>query len=108
MKPIEINAIPWDVKSLYQEAKTPALRALFGYMLKTGNTNDPTLGGAFSLIRDIEMCNGNIYRIIPAVSRSKEKEIITIAETAMAGKLKGFALTKMEIRISLKYVSDFI
>jgi hypothetical protein len=108
MKTITINAIPWDVKSLYQESSTPTRRALLGYMLKTGNTNDATLGGAFSLIRDIEMRNGKLYRIVSQVSHKQEKEIISIAETAMAGGLKSFALTKREIKSTLRHISDFI
>lgn len=108
MKNIFITATPWDVKSLYQESSTPARRALLGYMLKTGNTNDSVLGGAFSLVRDVEMRNGKLYRVIPQVSRSQEKEIIAIAETAMAGGLKSFALTKREIKRTLRHISDFI
>ena len=108
MKTIFITATPWDVKSLYQESSTPARRALLGYMLKTGNANDPILGGAFSLIRDIEMRNGRLYRITPQVSLQKEKEIIAIAETTMAGGLKGFTLSKREIKRALRNISDFI
>lgn len=107
MTKIIITATPWDTKSLYQESTSPALRALLGYMVKTGNTNDVILGGAFSLIRAIEMCNGKLYRLVSSLPKEQANEIVMVAEGAMAGNLKGFAFTQREIKKILKHISAF-
>ena len=108
MKNIKIVETVWDIKSLYKEANTPARRALAGYMLQTGKTNDVILGGAFSLLRDIESCKGKVYRLESGTTPRNEKLIISNVELAIGGGLNKFALKEREIRKTLKRINDYV
>ena len=89
-----------NVKDFYLDCTTPELRALFGYMLKTGNAHNPTLGGAFFVLRDIQNSK-KTYKLMPKVSYNKESEIINIVDTVLSGGLREFALTPREIKDTL-------
>lgn len=89
-----------NIKDFYLDSTTPELRALLGYMLKTGNVHNPTLGGAFFVLRDIQCSNG-LYVLIPRVPQGKLKQILDIVDAAYAGDLREFALTPKEIRETL-------
>lgn len=98
MKPIKVMDTYWDIKTLYQEAaQSKARRGLFGYMLKTGRTENVVFGGAFRLICDLESVpKYSAYNL--KVESSNGKEIIAAAEIAMAGGFDRFALPAREIR----------
>ena len=109
MKIIKVMETVYDIKTLYKEASTQAQRALVGYMLKTGKTNDVILGGAFTLVKDVERCKGKLYKLITrTAAEENEKQIISIAETAMAGGFNQFALSKREIRRTLKRIANYV
>ena len=92
----------WDIKSLYKEAKTPAQRALVGYMIETGKANDDLMGASFSVLRSVEKCKRKLYYLVPEVGHQDERQIISIVETTMMGGLRKYALSKREIRRILK------
>ena len=104
MKNIQITEGAWCLKSLYQAANTPATRALVGYMLKTCKAENVIYGGALYLLKDIEACKGNIYYLELCTNANDAKKIIHIAEKSLEGKYKHFALSKREIRKTLKRI----
>ena len=99
MKVITVSARTWDIKSMYQEAKTPARRALAGYIIKAGKTNDPIYGAAFTMLRGLEVCNGtqHIYDIDFKCSNEDKTQIIRIVEATRSGSLNSFSLSRREI-----------
>lgn len=108
MRNIKVIETVWDIKSLYKEATTPARRALAGYMLKTGKTNDLLLGAAFTLLREVERCKNRLYNLSFAVMPEEEKQIVAAVEIAMNGGFKKFALSKREIKRTLKRINDYV
>ena len=105
---IHVSEMGWDIKSLYSNADTKAKRGLMGYMMRTGRSDDLVFGGAFALVRDIEAysCHGNVYKL--SICSPRAKEIIAIAETAMAGGFDKFAFSKREIRRIGRRINDIL
>lgn len=99
MKNIKVRPCTWETRSLYQSAKTPAQRALAGYIVKTGNTSNPICGAAFSMLRDIEYYRQKdiIYDLLFCVGPEEQKQIVKIVEAALKGSLDRFSFTKREI-----------
>lgn len=99
MKVIYVQPHIWEVKSLYQSAQTPAQRDLAGYIIKTGNANNPICGAAFSMLREIESCRnrGLIYQLLFVVTIDEQKQILKMVETALNGGLHRFSFTKREM-----------
>lgn len=106
MKTIIVMDTYWDIKMLYREAaQSKARRGLFGYMLKTGRTENAVFGGAFRLICDIESVpKHNTYRL--HVESENGKEIIAAAEIAMAGGFDHFAISAREIKRTCRNLKD--
>ena len=103
---IKIYDIAYDTISLYRKANTPAQRALAGYIIKSGKTNDTIFGGAFNLLRGIESCNakGEIYELYPMVDKETKKKIMHVAQVTLDGKLDKFAISERERQDTIKYL----
>jgi hypothetical protein len=105
---IKIYDVVYDTTTLYKKANTDAQRAMLGYIIKSGKTNDPIFGGAFALLRSIERCNNNgeIYKLYPIVDEATEKKIVHVAQMALDGKLDKFAINETERNRTLKYLCE--
>ena len=99
MKNIKVYPHTWEMRSLYQSANTPAQRALAGYIVKTGSTNNPICGAAFSMLREVEYCQQKdiIYNLLFCVEEKDRKQIVKMVEAAIKGSLDRFSFTKREI-----------
>lgn len=100
MKKISVRQNYYDIQALYKKANTKTQRALLGYMVKGGYASDPVYGGAFTLVREIESYAG-IYILETTENSKTTKEIIHIAESAMAGLWDEFAFSEREINTIL-------
>ena len=97
MKIIEVIPTTYNIKCLYQEAKSKEQRSLLGYMLQMGHTDDGTLGGAFHLLGILsEMPKSETYTL-KWESEELAMDIITVVEAAKAGVFKKFALSRREV-----------
>lgn len=108
MKIIKLYDILYDVKTLYRKANTPAQRALVGYIVKAGLTNDSIFGGAFKLLCDVERCMNNeeIYMIHNYTEDVTEKKISHVAQLALDGKFNDFAIRKADIDSIIKALAE--
>ena len=108
MKIIKIFDTVCDTQTLYSKATTDSLQALAGYIIKSGQTNDPVLGGAFVFLRNIERCNatGEIYKLYSMVDDQTERKIIHAAQLALDGKLDRFIISETECKRTLKCLSE--
>ena len=109
MKTIKVMATIYDIRTLYKNAKTPAQRALVGYMTKTGVTTDPIFGGAFKALRSIEWCmEGDvIYSLYPLEDPVTHKKILHVAQLALDGEFNDFSVKAKEIENIIKYMNNF-
>lgn len=107
MKNIKVTETKYDLKSMYRKATNLSERALLGYMLKAGLTNDVIFGGAFAVLCAVERCTG-LYKLLPYCdSRESEKQILYIVECAMDGEWDDFAISQKEINHSLRRLSEY-
>lgn len=108
MKTIKVMESGWNLKLLYSEAiETKARRGLFGYMLRTGRCDNTVLGGAFYLLRQLESVWGKeAYTLKLESNSATAKEIIAVAEFAMAGGFDRFAPTRREMMRTMKALSE--
>lgn len=99
MKTIKVVTATNDIRTLYKKAKTPAQRALVGYMVKTGEIANPIYGGAFNLLHCIEWCMDEevIYRLYPIEDSNIVKKIVDIAQSALDGEFDSFSFSVKEI-----------
>ena len=105
MKTIKVMECGWDLKYLYKEAiQTKARRGLFGYMLRTGRCDNTTLGGAFYLLKQLEPVWGKVAYELKKYPNNGDvaKEIIAVAEFALAGGFNGFAPSCSEMKKTIK------
>lgn len=110
MKTIKVEATIYDdMRTIYKLAKTPAQRALLGYMAKAGMATDSIFGGAFKALRGIEWCmEGNvIYSLYPLEDSITHKKIIHIAQLALDGEFDSFAFSAREIESIIKCMNNF-
>lgn len=102
MKTICINETGWDLHLLYREAiQTKARRGLFGYMLRTGRTDNLIFGGAFHLLKQLEPVWGKEAYSLRSETPAA-RDIIAVAEVALAGGFDKFALSKREMRNTIR------
>ena len=108
MKIIKLYDIAYDILTLYRKAKTPAQRALAGYIIKSGKIDDPILGGAFYFLRQVEIAmeTEEIYDIYSMVAPDVKKKIIHIAQLAIDGELDKFAMSERQIKDTIKYLCE--
>jgi hypothetical protein len=110
MKTIKVEAVVYDnIRDMYRIAKTPAQRALLGYMAKAGMATDSIFGGAFKMLRGIEWCmEGNvIYSLYPLEDSVTHKKILHVAQLALDGEFDSFAFSAREIENIIKYMNNF-
>ena len=109
MKTIKVMATMPDIRILYKRAKTPAQRALLGYMTKTGVVTDSIFGGAFNLLRSIEWCvdGDEIYTLYPMEDSNTTKKIIHIAQLALDGEFDSFSIKAKEIENIIRCMNNF-
>ena len=108
MKTIKVVATIYDIRTLYKKAKTPAQRALLGYMTKAGLTNDSVFGGAFNVLRNIEWCvdGEEIYSLYPLEDAETSKKIIYVAQLALDGEFDSFSFSAREIENIIKCMNN--
>lgn len=99
MKTIKVIANTIDIRTMYKKAKTPAQRALLGYMTKTGIVTDSIFCGAFNVLCRIEWCmdGEEIYNLYPVEDSITVAKIIDIAQSALNGEFSSFAFSAREI-----------
>lgn len=98
MKIIRVMETGSDIRCLYRQATTPNQRALVGYMVRKGKTDDTILGGALHLLREIEAAERNrtVYHL--RIETPEARRIIEWVELAQLGALDRFALPAREIK----------
>ena len=108
MKIIKLYDTIYDIRSLYRKANTPAQRALVGYIIKAGLTQDPIFGGAFHLLCSVERCMGNndIYTIQSYVDTETERKISYVAQAALDGQFDSFAMRKADMETIVKSLAN--
>lgn len=108
MKTIKLYDTTYDILTLYRKAKSPAQRALAGYIVKSGELHNPIFGGAFHFLRQVEaaMATEEIYDIMPFVDADTKKRIIYIAQLAIDGELDKFAFTERQIKDNIKHLCE--
>lgn len=108
MRSIKLHAIEYDILTLYRKAKTPAQRALAGYIVKSGNIHNPIFGGAFHFLREVEHCmyDEEIYEIYSFVDSTVKKQIVHVAQLAIDGDLDKFAMSEREIKDTIKHLCE--
>ena len=103
MKNIKVMATVYNLSELYKvSGKSKARRGLFGYMLHTARPDNQVFGGAMRLVEDLESVGSNLYKL--NMEDEYGEEIAFIAEMALTGKFKKFALSKREIKKRTKYI----
>ena len=108
MKIIEVIPTSYNIKVLYQNANTKPRRALLGYMLQMGHTDDLTLGGAFNLLGELsEIPKAETYRLVWDNEESA-MDIITATEMAKAGAFRKFALSRREVKRITKNITEIV
>lgn len=108
MKIVKLYDTIYEINTLYHKANTPAQRALAGYIIKSGKTQDSIFGGAFQLLCDVERCmrNEDIYMIHSYVDRKTESMISHVAQKALNGDFNAFVLRKADIEAIVKALSE--
>lgn len=108
MRIIQLYDTTYDILTLYRKAKTPAQRALAGYIVKSGQIHNPIFGGAFHFLREVEHCmeTDEIYDIYSYVDNDIKKRIIYVAQLAIDGELDKFAMSERQIRDTIKHLNE--
>jgi hypothetical protein len=102
MKQIKVMETYYDITTLYKKAaQSKPRRALFGYMMRTGRTDNTVFGGAFRLIEELEEVPKNdVYKL--KLTSLKSPEIVAVAEVAIAGGFNQFAIPFWDIKRTAK------
>ena len=108
MKTIKLYDTTYDIMTLYRKAKTPAQRALAGYIVKAGQIHNTIFGGAFCFLCNVEKCMSTeeIYEIYSLVDDFTKKQIIHIVQLAIDGELDKFIMSEREIKDTLRYLCE--
>lgn len=107
MKSIKVTEIQYDLKSMYRKANSLSERALLGFMLKAGLTDDVIFGGAFAVLCAVERCKG-LYKLLPYCdSKENERKILYVVECALDGEWDDFAISQKEINYNLRRIADY-
>lgn len=104
---IKIDHHTFDTLTLYKRANTNAQKALAGYIIKSGKTNDRVLGGAFHVLRKIEYCveEGEIYELYNLLDSSEKRKILDYAQMALDGDLDAYMITEAERKNMIKHLA---
>lgn len=107
MKHIKIIEQHYELKAMYRHANELSERALLGYILKAGLTNDVIYGAAFAVLKSVNRCTG-LYKLVSYCdSKENEKKILWISELALDGEFDDFALSRSEIDRTLKRLNEY-
>lgn len=110
MRNIGLNTLIYDTLDLLRKTDVGSIaqRALCGYMIKAGIAHNPTYGGAFYALRNIEKAvnDEQIYNFIPYVSVAEQKAILDIAQKALDGDYDKFAMSVREIDNTIKCLRE--
>ena len=101
MKNIIVQQAYYTIPELYRIASgSKARRGLAGYMIKTGRADNTIMGGAMYLLYGLESLKKNeLYNLDRRESSKTNKEIMSLAETALAGKFHvDFEIPEKECR----------
>jgi hypothetical protein len=95
---IKVMETGYDIRTLYRQATTPNQRALLGYIVRKGYTEDYVALGALHLLREIEQANKRkiLYQLSPETPNADW--IIECCELAQQGAFNKFALSPAEVR----------
>ena len=98
MKIIRVMETGSNIHYLYEHAKTPNQRALLGYIIRKGYSDDLVFGGAFHLLREIERAKAKniVYKL--SIETPYGRQIIECAELAQQGAFNRFTLSAREVR----------
>lgn len=104
---IKINHHVFETLVLYKRANTEAQRALAGYIIRSGKTNDPILGGAFHVLCKIERCNeeGEVYELYNLLSATEKRKVLEYVQMALDGDFDAFMFNEAERKNMIKHLS---
>ena len=105
---IKIDHHTYNTLTLYKQASTSTQRALAGYIIRSGKTNDPILGGAFHVLKKVEHCNdeGIIYELYNLLSSTEKRKILEYVQMAMDGDFDAFMFNETERKNMIKHLSE--
>lgn len=105
---IKIDHHVYDTLTLYKRANTYAQKALAGYIIHSGKTNDPMLGAAFHVLCGIERCNdtGEIYELFNLLSGAEKRNILSKVQDAMDGKFDKYGFSEATRKSMIKNLSE--
>ena len=98
MKIIRVMETAIPTRIIYSKATTPNQRALLGYIIRKGYTEDYVALGAFHLLREIESANRNRILYQLSMESPNAEWIVECCELAQQGAFDKFALSPMEIQ----------
>lgn len=98
MKIIRVMETASPMRNIYANVTTPNQRALLGYIIRKGYTDDYVMLGALHLLREIEKANAKqiLYQLY--LESPYARDIIELAELAQQGAFRQFALPTREIK----------
>lgn len=102
MKIIKVTEYGCPVDCLYENITTPTQRALLGYIVRKGFTDDYIILGALRLLREIEKADKEktLYQL--SFESQHAAEIIEYCELTRQGGFKKFAFSSYEVRRNLR------
>lgn len=105
---IKIDHHTYNTLTLYKRASTETQRALAGYIIRSGKTNDPILGGAFHVLKKIESCNDDcvVYELYNLLSTEEKRKILNYVQMAMDGDFDAFMFNETERKNMIKHLSE--
>lgn len=102
MKIIKVMETAIPMKVIYHNATTPNQRALLGYIIRKGYTDDYVLLGALHLLREIEKANERKILYQLCSESPNAKWIIEACELAQQGAFDSYAIPVREIRKNIR------
>ena len=102
MKVIKVIEYGCPIDSLYRDVKTSRQRALLGYIVRKGFTDDYVILGALRLLKEVEQADKEkrLYQL--SMESPYAREIIEYCELTRQGGFKKFALSSYEVRRNRK------
>ena len=98
MKIIRVMETAIPIQTIYTQAKTKSQRALLGYIVKKGFTDDYIAIGAFHLLREVENANKSKLLYQLCMDEPNAEHIVQCCELAQQGAFRRFAISAREIR----------
>ena len=98
MKIIRVMETASPMRNIYANATTPNQRALLGYIIRKGYTDDYVMLGALHLLREIEKANEKQILYQLCLESPYARDIIELAELAQQGAFRQFALPAREVK----------